>query len=336
MQKLLYGIGALLLLLIIIGFALPRSHRVAVSQEIDANPATVFALLNDFRRFALWSPLAETDPNVRIVYSGTARGEGASMTWDGVIAGSGTQTIVASRPHEHVGIVMNPGEQGEAKSWFDLAHGTGTTIVTWSFETDYGVNIIARYFASMLGGIVARDYQQGLKNLKDLAESLPTADFSDIEIEHLVVEATEIAYLRTNSRPDAAAMSDAMGTAYFKVLGFIDAQGLDEAGAPLSIKRTFSGSELVFDAAIPVRGASLSTPRDGTVKLGLTYEGPVLRVKHVGSYRELARTHRKIVAYLAAHGIERNGATWESYVSDPGDVPEAELLTYVDYPIGSI
>ena len=336
MQKLVYGIGALLLLLIIIGFALPGSHRVAVSQEIDAHPATVFALLNDFRRFALWSPLTETDPDVRIVYSGTPRGEGATMTWDGVIAGSGTQTIVESRPHQHVSVVMNPGEPGEAKSWFDLAAGTGTTIVTWSFEADYGVNIVARYFASMLGGIVARDYQRGLENLKNLAENLPAADFSDIDVEHLVVEATEIAYLRTNSRPDAAAMSDAMGTAYFEVLAFIDAQGLEEAGAPLSIKRTFSGSELVFDAAIPVRGVSTSTPRDGTVKLGLTYEGPAVRVKHVGSYRELATTHRKIVAYLAAHGIERNGATWESYVSDPGTVPADELLTYIYYPIRPI
>ena len=36
---------------------------------------------------------------------------------------------------------------------------------------------------------------------------------------------------------------------------------------------------------------------------------------------------------LAAHGIERNGASWESYVSDPGDVPEKDLLTYVYYPI---
>jgi len=56
-------------------------------------------------------------------------------------------------------------------------------------------------------------------------------------------------------------------------------------------------------------------------------------VKHIGSYRELATTHRKISAYLAATGIERNGPAWESYVSDPGKVPEAELLTYVYYPV---
>jgi len=333
-QKLLYGVGALLALLIIIGFALPRTHRTEVSTEIDAHPATVFALLNDFRRFALWSPLTETDANVRILYTGNRTGVGATMSWDGAIVGSGTQTIIASNPYKNVGIVMSPGEPGEAQSYFDLTEGTGTTIVVWSFEANYGMNIVGRYFASMLGSVVARDYQRGLANLKELAESLPDEDFSDIEIEHIGVEATDIAYLPTTSRPEPAAMSAAMSDAFFQILNFIDAHQLEVAGAPLSITRAFRGAELEFDSAIPVRGVSDATSQDdSSVKLGFTYEGPVIRVKHVGSYHTLTTTHRKISTYLAAHGIERNGATWESYVSDPGDVPEDELLTYVYYPI---
>ena len=336
MQKVLYGVIASIALLILIGLVMPRTHRIEVTTEIDAQPATVFALVNDFRRFTLWAPWADTDPNARFIYSGNSRGVGATVTWDGAIIGSGTQTITESTPFEHVSIVMSPGEPGEAKSWFRLVPGVGTTIVHWGFEADYGMNIVGRYFASMLGSVVARDYQTGLANLKVLAESLPRADFSDIEIEHLVVEPIEIAYLPTRSRPEPSAISDAMGEAYFEILTFIDENGLQDAGAPLSITRTYSGSELLFDSAIPVRGTSDATPRDGTVKLGQTYGGPVIRVRHVGSYRDLSTTHRKISAYLAALGIERNGAAWESYVSDPGNTPEAELLTYVYYPIKQI
>lgn len=334
MQKLLYGVAVLIALLIMIGFALPRTHRIEVSAEIDAHPATVFALLNDFRRYALWSPLVDTDPNVQMSYSGSRTGVGATMTWDGAIVGSGIQTIVESAPYETIDILISPGEPSEARSRFELVPGAGTTIVTWSFESDYGMNIVGRFFASMLGSIVARDYQSGLQNLNDLAESLPTADFSDLEIEHTTVEATEIAFLSARSRPEPAAISEAMGDAYFQILNFIDAQGLEVSGSPLSIARTFSGAELVFDAAIPVTGVTETTKRDGTtVKIGSTYEGPVIRVKHVGSYRTLTGTHRKISAYLAAHGIARSGAAWESYVSDPADVPEKDLLTYVYYPI---
>jgi len=333
-QKILYGVIGFVALLIVIGFALPRTHRVEVSTEIDAHQATVFALVNDFRRFALWAPWADADPNARFIYSGAGRGEGATVTWDGAIIGSGVQTIVDSQPYEFVGIVMSPGEPGEAKTWFRLAPGTGTTIVHWGFETDYGMNIVGRYFASMLGSVVARDYQAGLKSLKELAESLPAADFGDIEIEHLVVEPIDIAYQQTVSRPEPSAMSEAMGRAYFNILTFIDNHGMQDAGAPLSIARGFRGSDLVFDSAIPVRGITEDTPRDSaSVRLGATYGGPVIRVRHIGSYRNLAVTHRKISAYLAALGIERNGDAWESYVSDPGKVEEDELLTSVFYPI---
>ena len=334
MQKLIYGIGAFLALLIIIGFALPRTHQIEVNTEIDAHPATVFALVNDFRRFSLWAPWANTDPNARFLYSGANRGEGAIVTWDGAIIGSGNQIITESRRYEYVGIAINQGESGEARSWFRLTPGLGTTIIIWGFEADYGTNIVGRYFASMLGGVVARDYRDGLAALKELAESLPSTDFSDVEIEHVVVEAIDIALLSTTSRPEPAAISEALGRAYFQILTFIDDNDLSDAGAPLSITRSFSGSELSFDAAIPVRGLTNDTPRDGTgVTVGQTYAGPVIRVRHMGSYKRLTTTHRKISAYLAALGIERNGAAWESYVSDPGKVAEVDLLTYVYYPI---
>ncbi len=334
MQKLIYGIGALLVLLIIIGFALPRTHQVEVSVEIDAHQATVFALLNDFRRVSAWSPWTDTDANARILFSGANRGVGAGMTWDGAIIGSGTQRITESRPYDYVGVAMNPGETGEARTWFRLTPGVGTTIVSWGFEADYGLNIVGRYFAAFLGGVVARDYHDSLVQLKEFAEGLPSADFGDLEIEHLVVEAAEIAYLSTTSRPEPAEISDALGKAYFQILAFIDRQNLSDAGAPLSITRSFSGSEFRFDAAIPVRGLSAETPRDGAgVRIGETHAGPVIRVRHIGSYRSLTATHRKISAYLAALDIERNGAAWESYVSDPGNVAEAELLTHVYYPI---
>lgn len=276
----------------------------------------------------------QTDPNARLVYSGPERGVGATLTWDGLILGSGTQVITDSVPYTHINTTINPGEPGEALSWFDLVDTGTTTTVNWAFEADYGYNLVGRYAALLLTGVIRKDYEQGLRNLKALAESLPRADFSDLDMERLVVESTEIAYLRTSSPPDPSSIADAMGKSYFQVLNFIDEHDLADAGAPLSIMQSFAGAELLFDAAIPVRGVTEQTPRDNSgVKIGRTHAGTVIRVKHVGGYRALAQTHRKINAYLAALGIARAGAPWESYVSDPTKVPEAELLTYVYYPI---
>ena len=80
MQKLFIAIVALLALILIVGFSLPRYTRVEVRETIDANPATVFALINDLERATLWSPVVSADPNARIVYSGPQRGVGATMT----------------------------------------------------------------------------------------------------------------------------------------------------------------------------------------------------------------------------------------------------------------
>ena len=69
------------------------------------------------------------------------------------------------------------------------------------------------------------------------------------------------------------------------------------------------------------------------MRIGRTYAGPVIRAKHVGSYRTLGETQRKIASYLAALDIERDGDAWESYVSDPTRVAESDLVTYVYYPV---
>ena len=328
------AMGVFVLALILVGLALPQHARVVASLEIDARPATIFALVNDFDRVVLWSPWLESDPNARIEISGPASGVGATMRWDGLVIGTGSQVIETSMPYEHIGTLMNPGQTGAARSWFDFRETSNGTLVDWTFETDYGYNLVGRYAALLLNGVIRRDYERGLRRLADLAESLPRADFSDLTVEHVEVAAQDIAYRSTASLPDPASTADALGKAYFRILNFIDAQALQEAGAPMLISRAFNGNEMLFDAAIPVRGITAATPADAAgVRLGQTYAGAAVRVRHRGPYRDLVQTHRKITAYLAAHGIERNGDAWEAFVNDPTTVEESEILTDVYYPI---
>ena len=334
MKKILWSSGGFVLLLIVVGMFLPSRTRIENDILIDARVATIFALLNDFRQVSKWSPILEGDPNAQIDFSGPQRGVGAGVAWNGHIIGQGRQTILESVPYERISVQIELGDQSPATATFSLSSEDDMTRVSWQHETGHGFDLVGRYFGLLRGPVFGRQQEAGLARLKELAGNMPAADFSDIEIERLVVEAADIAYLRTTSIPEATAISEAMGAAYFSVLSFIDEHDLNDAGAPLSITRTFSGSELVFDAAIPVRGLSTATPRAGeSVKIGTTYAGPVIRVKHIGPYRTLGRTHGKIAAYLAALGIERNGDAWESYISDPTRTDEANLLTYVYYPI---
>ncbi|MGI9222383.1 MAG: SRPBCC family protein [Woeseiaceae bacterium] len=335
MQKLMIAIGGFVVLLVLIGLTLPQHARVVASIEIDARPATVFALVNDFDRVVLWSPWLETDPNARVEISGDDSGVGAKMSWDGLVIGRGSQVIATSEPFNHIGTLINPGESAAARSWFDFSDTGTSTVVDWTFETDYGYNLVGRYTALLLNGVIRRDYEHGLQRLAELAESLPRSDFSNLEVEHVLVTAEDIAFRQTSSLPDPASTADALGKAYFRILNFIDANALQEGGAPMLISKSFDGNEMQFDAAIPIRGMTDETPTDASgVKIGKTYEGPAVRVRHRGPYRSLVQTHRKITAYLAAHGIDRNGNSWESFINDPTTVAESDILTDVFYPIG--
>lgn len=326
--------GGGILLLLLTGFAMPSQVHIQRELVIDAHPATVFALLNNLRQMEKWSPKADDDPNARVEFSGPPGGAGASVSWSGQIVGRGRQTITISEPFSRISSIVELDNGSEAEVTFTLEEISHKTMVTWSWERDTGLNILSRIFGLFQDGIIGDEMAAELLSLGDLAERLPRADFSDLQIEQIFVEAVDIAFHRTTSIPEAAAISEAMGDSYFEVLSFIDQFKLQEAGAPMSITRTFSGSELVFDAAIPVRGLSTATPRTGhPVEIGATYAGPVIRVRHMGSYATLGETHDKIAAYLAATGVERNGDAWESYVSDPTRTTESELLTYVYYPI---
>ena len=159
MQRLLYAIGAGIALLVIVGLLLPRETRVEVRADIDAYPATVFALINDFRRVSLWAPVTAADPNAHVVYSGPTRGEGATVTWDGSIIGTGSEAIVASQPFERIETIINAGRVGESRSAFGLSGQDGKTVLTWAFTTDHSYNLVGRYIALLLEDAVRQDHQ---------------------------------------------------------------------------------------------------------------------------------------------------------------------------------
>ena len=167
--------GGLIALLMFIGLLLPSTGRVKRSVDIDASPATIFALVNDFHRVGEWSPWASTDPNARIDISGPRRGAGARIEWSGPILGSGSQEIVESTPFERVSSVIDLGDGNSVTTHFELQAGDAATQTTWVFESHFGWNLFARYFGLMLDGIVGPDYEQGLANLKEMAERLPRA-----------------------------------------------------------------------------------------------------------------------------------------------------------------
>jgi effector-binding domain-containing protein len=182
--------------------------------------------------------------------------------------------------------------------------------------------------------MIGKDFEKGLAGLKKFAEGLPKADFAGLPVEAASVEPVTVAYVPTSSAKDEAAMSAAIAKAYGEVGAFMKAQKLNQAGAPITIDTGASDTGYLFDAAIPVgRVPDKPVPPDSRVQLKQTYGGKVLKIALRGPYSQIPATYDKIVAYIAAHGIETNGNSWNEFANDPTTVKGSEVLTNIYFPI---
>lgn len=173
MKKVLLNTAIFVAAFVAVGLMLPDRVHIERSTDINASADKVFALVNNFREFNKWSPWAKLDPDTQYTFSGPDSGVGAMMSWQSTHAnvGSGSQRIVESEPHKHVGVTLNFSDQGLAMATYDLASQDSNTKITWGFSMDLGANPIARYFGLFFDGMIGSDYERGLAALKTLAEN---------------------------------------------------------------------------------------------------------------------------------------------------------------------
>ncbi len=329
-------LAVLVALLVAVAFLLPRQVHVERAIVIQARPATVFALVDGFKRFNEWSPWAGLDPTATTTYEGPAFGRGAKMSWKGdpKTVGEGSQEIIETQPHEFVRVRLDFGDQGPASAEYRLAPEGDGTRIQWAFDTDLGMNPIARYFGLMFDGLIGADYERGLASLKELAESLPGEDFTNLSVELQTVEPVLVAYIEATCSTDADQIAATIERSYAEVGRFMTANNLQPSGAPLTINESWSDTGYVFLAALPVdRVPERPIPEDSKVQLKSTYGGNALKVVHRGSYREMPATYEQLFAWAEVRGYEIDGASWDVYVTDPGSTPEAELRTEIYLPV---
>lgn len=315
------------------GYLLPPTAHVERSIVIDAPPAMVFTVLNGFGQFHRWSPWADVDPAAVTAYDGPRTGPGARMSWSGnAEVGTGSQEILASTPYSAIALRLTFGDfAGDFRSSYRLAAEGAGTRVTWDFDADYGGSVTGRYFGLLSESMLGPDYEKGLGRLKEFVESLPKADFAGLQFESAQAEARPMVVLPVRAANDPNAIGVALGVAYGKLSGYVSAEGLRQAGAPVAVFAGEQNGALLLEAGIPVDRADPAPP--APMRAGTSYAGPAVRVVHRGDYNGLPAARAQVRAYLATSGLTQAGPLWEEYVSDPGSTPVAELITHILVPV---
>ena len=149
------------------------SFEVTRSTTIQADPARVHGLVNDFHEWTAWSPWEDVDPDLQRTYSGPSSGVGAHYAWKGNRkAGEGSMEITGSTA-DRIDIELAFVKPFRNTHQVEIAltpTGSGTD-VTWRM-TGKNKGLMGLFTKVMsMDKLVGKDFEKGLTRLKAVAEA---------------------------------------------------------------------------------------------------------------------------------------------------------------------
>jgi len=174
-KKILLGLLALVLLIIIASRFQPDSYTVERTGIIAAPPPVVYAQLIDFRNWDQFNPWRDLDTNMVLTFTGPEHGVGAQYHWVGNSnAGKGSMTISEARPHEQVKVDLHFIEpfEGHAVTEYLLAPADGGTVLTQRMTGEH--NFLSRImclFTSM-DKAIGPMFEVGLERMNKAMQGL--------------------------------------------------------------------------------------------------------------------------------------------------------------------
>jgi uncharacterized protein YndB with AHSA1/START domain len=171
-------IGVLLVGLLGYAATRPNTFQVQRKQGIQAPPDRIFALIEDYRKWAAWSPYEKLDPTMKKTFSGADSGKGAVYNWAGNSkAGEGRMEIVDAVSPRLVKIKLDflkPFE-GHNTAEFTLDAKGSATDVTWAMYGPQPFMFKVMSIFVNMDKMLGKDFEAGLSNLKAIAEGKAVA-----------------------------------------------------------------------------------------------------------------------------------------------------------------
>jgi uncharacterized protein YndB with AHSA1/START domain len=165
-----------LLVIVVLAFAASRPDSFRVERQIVVNaPAErLFALIEDFHQWGLWSPWEKLDPQLKRTHSGPPKGVGATYAWEGnPNVGSGRMEILEAVPHSRILIKLDflkPFEAHNRAEFTLTPEGEGTRVL-WAMTgaQPFPMKVMGLFMS--MDSMVGKDFEKGLAAMKGAAEA---------------------------------------------------------------------------------------------------------------------------------------------------------------------
>ena len=141
--------------------------------QIDADPAAVWPLITDFRKWTAWSPWEELDPELKRSYSGAESGVGAQYAWEGNNkVGTGRMEITGATDElVEIDLEFLKPFKARNKTVFQVTGNPAGTRVLWTMSGERNL-LMAVAGTLFFDKAIGKDFDKGLAKLKAAAEAI--------------------------------------------------------------------------------------------------------------------------------------------------------------------
>jgi len=150
------------------------SFEVTRSTTIQADPARVLGLIEDFHRWTEWSPWEDLDPTLSRTYTGPTSGVGSHYAWKGNRrAGEGWMEITGSAPDRvDIELAFMKPMRNTQQVEFTITPTSAGTDVTWRMSGQHE-GLMMNLFSKVVSmdRMIGKDFEKGLARLKAAAEA---------------------------------------------------------------------------------------------------------------------------------------------------------------------
>ena len=266
-----------LVIVVVIGVVaavvMPGSGHVDRSLVVGKDLRQVYDVLNNMRRLPDYSVLRSYDPHVEFKFSGKSYGPGSELSWNSSDpkVGDGGLTIASATPDfdkidsntKKASIVWNLDNdwRGMDKHFtLDLerqgSRGQLTNIL-WSYDVDYGWNLINRFANLYIHGDPDAFIQFGLNNLQNVLASVPNIDYSTLIPYIVKTQQTPVLLVPTSMlRKDG--LDDATNKAIAQIQAAAKKLGVNVTGPRILFTTNYGDQTYTFDVAMPIDTSSLT------------------------------------------------------------------------------
>ena len=315
------------------------SFDVATTKTIEAPVELLFEQVNDYKKWQVWGPWMENDPNIKMHFQEPTAGEGASYSWESEVEGNGAMKTLKVYAKDSIlqKITFNT-PMGDSESnvyWKFTPTNAMVTEVTWgmkgeqSFMEKVFMSFQSVGFESMLKGM----FQKGLDNMDSVVQE---------EMNRYTITVEGIKdygggyYMFTTAASNTSDLGEKMGPMLGKVSGFMEQNHLQATGMPFTIYNEWdtANNTTIFSTSIPVSEKIIVT--EGDVLCGFMEPLTALKVVLKGNYTHLAEAYKAGEDYITINKLVKDPANslFEVYANDPGEIPNPALWeTHIYFPV---